>query len=335
MAARTAHTWLPAPKMAAPAGRTWHYWACRSILLCIPSRDIHNNLGYQPVTSPTHAGTLPLDRSRRNNTNMSNPCGRQNPLLTSCSYHNLSHLPPSYETATRPELNKYSSLKRLAAKDVDDYSKRRHLTDAMARGTLPLRAMKTDPLEPTCRDFAPNTRRVMSQDRLLGEGLPPLPPPPPPPRPSPLAYATIARERLLSPDRLARRGGGGYAPPIFPDRPLSKKALSQSNVCSPAASWLDRHQIVKMNSHPPVTGTGGPSAPPLPPPVSGSPRAPWCEAAITERRHAFAAKRHSTVEQLHYIPGHPNQQPPLPPPPAPQSQSQTQSRTGSKTEVTV
>ncbi|XP_078393711.1 protein shisa-6-like [Cetorhinus maximus] len=233
-------------------------------------------------------------RSRRNNVNLANPCGRQNALLTSCSYHNLSHLPPSYEMAMKPELNKYSSLKRLAAKDVDDYCKRRHLAEVMARGTLPLRAMKTDPAEVPGRDFAPNTRRVMSQDRLLGEGLPALPPLPPP-RLSPLAYATIARGRLLSPDRLAGGGGGGGGG--------GKKALSQSNVCAPAAAWLDRHQMVKMNSHPPATGGGGGGGPLPPTPAAGSPHTPWGEAAIAERRHAFAAKRHSTVEQLHFIPG--------------------------------
>ncbi|XP_041037900.1 protein shisa-6-like [Carcharodon carcharias] len=316
--------------------------------LHLPRGDGYYNQGHQAMRSPTHAGTLPLDRSRRNNVNPANPCGRQNALLTSCSYHNLSHLPPSYEMAMKPELNKYSSLKRLAAKDVDEYCKRRHLAEVMARGTLPLRAMKTDPAEAPGRDFAPNTRRVMSQDRLLGEGLPALPPLPPP-RLSPLAYATIARGRLLSPDRLAGAGG----------RPLGKKALSQSNVCAPAAAWLDRHQIVKMNSHPPAAGGGGAGGPQPPPPAAGSPRAPWGEAAIAERRHAFAAKRHSTVEQLHFIPGHhpptANQQqqqqpPPLPPLPAPQAggtlphptpaptpaqHPQAQPRTGSKTEVTV
>ncbi|XP_067882066.1 protein shisa-6-like [Heterodontus francisci] len=278
-----------------------------------------HNLRQQLVNSPTHAGTLPLDRSRRNNVNLYNPCSRQNALLTSCSYHNLSHLPPSYESTMKPEMNKYSSLKRLAAKDLDDYCKKRHLAEVTARGTLPLRAMKADRADAAFRDAGANPRRVMSQDRLLGEALPPLPPPPPPPRPSHLAYATIARERLLSPDRLGRRGGGA-APPHHPvpfgERPLSKKALSQSNVCA-ATPWLDRHQIVKMNSHPPSAAA-----------AASSPRSAWGEAPIADRRQAFAAKRHSTVEQLHFIPGHANQvpQPQAPPP---------QLRTGSKTEVTV
>lgn len=29
------------------------------------------------------------------------------------SFHNLAQLPPSYEAAMKPELNRYSSLKRL------------------------------------------------------------------------------------------------------------------------------------------------------------------------------------------------------------------------------
>jgi len=29
------------------------------------------------------------------------------------SFHNLAQLPPSYDTAMKPELNRYSSLKRL------------------------------------------------------------------------------------------------------------------------------------------------------------------------------------------------------------------------------
>ncbi|XP_012589013.1 PREDICTED: ubiquitin-conjugating enzyme E2 S [Condylura cristata] len=49
-------------------------------------------------------------------------------LSCSRSFHNLSHLPPSYEAAVKSELNRYSSLKRLAEKDLDEaYLKRRHL----------------------------------------------------------------------------------------------------------------------------------------------------------------------------------------------------------------
>ncbi|XP_067834828.1 protein shisa-6-like [Heptranchias perlo] len=270
---------------------------------------------YTPVkTAKTNPGKLNArvnrkmnfntDRSRINNLNLQTLCSRQNALLTSRSYHNLSHLPPSYESTMKSELNRYSSLKRLAAKDIDDlYCKRRQLAEITARGTLPLRAMKTNH-EHTYRDQTLNPRRVMSQDRLLTDNLPP--PPPPPPRPPHPGYATVSRDRLLSPDRLGGRGGG---PPFAPQRPLSKKALSQTNVG--VTPWLDRHQMVKMNSHPTASPRSG---------VPGGPAGGvWGEAGITDRRLAFAAKRHSTVEQLHFIPGHSNQQ----------------LRTGSRTEVTV
>ncbi|XP_011852411.1 PREDICTED: protein shisa-7 [Mandrillus leucophaeus] len=56
-------------------------------------------------------------------------------LSCSRSFHNLSHLPPSYEAAVKSELNRYSSLKRLAEKDLDEaYLKRRPVE--LPRGTL-------------------------------------------------------------------------------------------------------------------------------------------------------------------------------------------------------
>jgi hypothetical protein len=39
-------------------------------------------------------------------------------LSCSRSFHNLSHLPPSYEAAVKSELNRYSSLKRLGESRV-------------------------------------------------------------------------------------------------------------------------------------------------------------------------------------------------------------------------
>ncbi|XP_010615208.1 protein shisa-7 isoform X2 [Fukomys damarensis] len=54
-----------------------------------------SNLDWRPVPPPSpplHYSTLSCSRS----------------------FHNLSHLPPSYEAAMKSELNRYSSLKRLA-----------------------------------------------------------------------------------------------------------------------------------------------------------------------------------------------------------------------------
>uniref|UniRef100_A0A7N4NJ57 Shisa family member 7 n=1 Tax=Sarcophilus harrisii TaxID=9305 RepID=A0A7N4NJ57_SARHA len=103
-------------------------------------------------------------------------------LSCSRSFHNLSHLPPSYEAAVKSELSRYSSLKRLAEKDLDDaYMKRRHMAE-LPRGTLPLHAMRRpgtggggyggagegwgSPEEPAPM---PNPRRVMSQEHLLSD----------------------------------------------------------------------------------------------------------------------------------------------------------------------
>ncbi|KAL3043527.1 hypothetical protein OYC64_003399 [Pagothenia borchgrevinki] len=126
------------------------------------------------------------------------------------SFHNLAQLPPSYEAAMKPEISRYSSLKRLE-KELDEYSsyynsKRRsnngppsfyssqhHLpfggeyTLGSSRGTLPLHGSRPRlhipastpnpyPLPAqthyTSSSFDRPPRRVRSQDQLLalGEG---------------------------------------------------------------------------------------------------------------------------------------------------------------------
>nr|XP_029513967.1 protein shisa-7-like [Oncorhynchus nerka] len=296
------------------------------------------------------------------------------------SFHNLAQLPPSYEAAMKPEISRYSSLKRLE-KDLEDYSgyyssKRRPNNAPLsfhssqhhlhwggdytlgARGTLPLHSSRTHIHVPTSTpnpyplpaqssgyqaafDKAP--RRVMSQDQLLalGEGN------------------TLSRlsknqqhqyykamttsksstsqtlrkshERLLvSPDRLEERmvgmgmpgvGGmvgmsgmgefGGMGVPTMGC--LSHKAQSQQNIC--VTPSLDRHHMIKMNSHP----TSGHD---LEMSVAGHPVGSWEDphghgpgAGVGQgsgagtigghnvRRMAFAAKRQNTIEQLQYIPG--------------------------------
>ncbi|XP_042151573.1 protein shisa-7 [Oncorhynchus tshawytscha] len=296
------------------------------------------------------------------------------------SFHNLAQLPPSYEAAMKPEISRYSSLKRLE-KDLEDYSgyyssKRRPNNAPLsfhssqhhlhwggdytlgARGTLPLHSSRTHIHVPTSTpnpyplpaqssgyqaafDKAP--RRVMSQDQLLalGEGN------------------TLSRlsknqqhqyykamttsksstsqtlrkshERLLvSPDRLEERmvgmgmagvGGmvgmsgmgefGGMGVPTMGC--LSHKAQSQQNIC--VTPSLDRHHMIKMNSHP----TSGHE---LEMSVAGHPVGSWGDphghgpgAGVGQgsgagtigghnvRRIAFAAKRQNTIEQLQYIPG--------------------------------
>ncbi|XP_070970004.1 protein shisa-7-like [Oncorhynchus clarkii lewisi] len=296
------------------------------------------------------------------------------------SFHNLAQLPPSYEAAMKPEISRYSSLKRLE-KDLEDYSgyyssKRRPNNAPLsfhssqhhlhwggdytlgARGTLPLHSSRTHIHVPTSTpnpyplpaqssgyqaafDKAP--RRVMSQDQLLalGEGN------------------TLSRlsknqqhqyykamttsksstsqtlrkshERLLvSPDRLEERmvgmgmpgvggmvgmsGMGGFGGMGVPTMGcLSHKAQSQQNIC--VTPSLDRHHMIKMNSHP----TSGHE---LEMSVAGHPVGSWGDphghgpgAGVGQgsgagtigghnvRRMAFAAKRQNTIEQLQYIPG--------------------------------
>uniref|UniRef100_A0A1A7YT46 Shisa homolog 7 n=1 Tax=Iconisemion striatum TaxID=60296 RepID=A0A1A7YT46_9TELE len=134
------------------------------------------------------------------------------------------------------------------------------------------------------------------------------------------------QERLLmSPDHLEERmgvGGMGVIDPyaahtggIVPTLPRQQKAQSQQNVC--ATPSLDRHHMIKMNSHPtsgreqerstPTTGqmSGGGMG------WTGVGEMPGAGVVMgtgtlgghSARRMAFAAKRQNTIEQLHFIPG--------------------------------
>ncbi|KAM3595678.1 uncharacterized protein V6R79_001053 [Siganus canaliculatus] len=291
------------------------------------------------------------------------------------SFHNLAQLPPSYELAMKPEISRYSSLKKLE-KELDEYSgyyssKRRsnnappsfhssqhHLPwgggeyTLGSRGTLPLHGSRPRlhiPSTPnpyplpgqtpyTGSSFDRPPRRVRSQDQLLafGEG-------------NTLSRLsknqqhqyykammgssrgsnsqTLRRshERLLvSPDRLedqllamglimsgggGDRGPGGGMVPTMGRLSHHQKAQSQQNIC--VTPSMDRHHMIKMNSHPtpghdherssaamsgmgmhggwdPHGGGGGGGG------GGGHPNA---------RRMAFANKRQNTIEQLHFIPG--------------------------------
>ncbi|XP_016133406.1 protein shisa-7 [Sinocyclocheilus grahami] len=279
------------------------------------------------------------------------------------SFHNLAQLPPSYETVMKPELNRYSSLKRLE-KNMDEYSgyytsKRRpdnappsfhssqhHLPwggdfTLGARGTLPLNTSCTriyvptstpnpyplpqTPYNPTFDTMSKPPRRVMSQDQLLtlGEG-------------NTLSHLSKnqqhqyykhmttskssntqtlrkSHERLLvSPDRLEERMMGDYGGmgPTMSRLTHHQKAQSQQNVC--VTPSLDRHHMIKMNSHPTsgreqdhtvATMSSGHGAGSLGwGEVHGSGGGPGA-MAHSARRMAFATKRQNTIEQLHFLPG--------------------------------
>ncbi|CAL8292764.1 unnamed protein product [Merluccius merluccius] len=131
-----------------------------------------------------------------------------------------------------------------------------------------------------------------------------------------------SHERLLvSPDRLDDRlysmglavsggdrgmggviGGGGGVPTM--GRLSHQKAQSQQNIC--ATPNTDRHHMIKMNSHPSSgheheRGGGGGGGGGWDPHGGGGGGTMGGHQGA--RRMAFATKRQSTVEQLHYIPG--------------------------------
>lgn len=96
------------------------------------------------------------------------------------------------------------------------------------------------------------------------------------------------------------RGAGSGMVPTMGRLSHHQKAQSQQNIC--ATPSMDRHHMIKMNSHPTpghdhdrgstamsgmgMHGHGGGGG--------GHPNA---------RRMAFASKRQNTIEQLHFIPG--------------------------------
>ncbi|XP_071968817.1 protein shisa-6 isoform X12 [Engystomops pustulosus] len=226
-------------------------------------------------------------------------------LSFSRSFQNLSHLPPSYESAVKTNPSKYSSLKGLTDKEADEYyMRRRHLPDLAARGTLPLNVIKMTQDQSNYRERPRRPVRAMSQDRVLspdknmpeeGYGMP---------------YDRIlSDEQLLSAERLHSQD-----PLLSPDKAMTLKrsdfheksmsrAISQTDVFV-STPVLDRgYRMTKMHSHPSASNNL------------------YNTLGINQtaaKRQAFASRRHNTVEQLHYIPGH-----------------HQQYRTASKTEVTV
>ncbi|KAM4032234.1 protein shisa-6 isoform 10-T10 [Anomaloglossus baeobatrachus] len=225
-------------------------------------------------------------------------------LSFSRSFQNLSHLPPSYESAVKTNPSKYSSLKKLTDKEADEYyMRRRHLPDLAARGTLPLNVIKMTQDQSNYRERPRRPVRAMSQDRVLspdknmpeeGYGMP---------------YDRIlSDEQLLSAERLHSQD-----PLLSPDKAMTLKrsdfqeksmsrAISQTDVFV-STPVLDRYRMTKMHSHPSASNNL------------------YNTLGVNQtaaKRQAFASRRHNTVEQLHYIPGH-----------------HQQYRTASKTEVTV
>lgn len=99
-------------------------------------------------------------------------------------------------------------------------------------------------------------------------------------------------------------GGGGMMPAV-PRLTHHQKAQSQQNVC--VTPSLDRHHMIKMNSHP--TSGRDQDQPHLSSGHRGGGALGWEEGhgsgamGHSARRMAFAAKRQNTIEQLHFLPG--------------------------------
>uniref|UniRef100_A0A8C9N3K6 Shisa family member 6 n=1 Tax=Serinus canaria TaxID=9135 RepID=A0A8C9N3K6_SERCA len=231
---------------------------------------------------------------------------RMNNILTSAtepydlsfsrSFQNLSHLPPSYESAVKTNPSKYSSLKRLTDKEADEYyMRRRHLPDLAARGTLPINVIKMSQ-QGNQRDRPRRPIRAMSQDRVLS-----------PERIMPEEFS-MSYERILSDEQLLSAERLHSQDPLlspersgYPEQSMSR-ALSHTDVFV-STPVLDRYRMSKMHSHPSASNN-------LYNTLGMNP--------TSAKRQAFASRRHNTVEQLHYIPGHHHHY-----------------RTASKTEVTV
>uniref|UniRef100_A0A8C1G5S5 Shisa family member 7 n=1 Tax=Cyprinus carpio TaxID=7962 RepID=A0A8C1G5S5_CYPCA len=265
--------------------------------------------------SPTHKRTLLS--SKHNNSGF-------HPSF-SHSFHNLAQLPPSYETVMKPELNRYSSLKRLGECTLPLNTSRTRIHMPSSTSTPNPYPLPQTQYNPTFETMSKPPRRVMSQDQLLalGEGntLSRLSKnqqhqyykPMTTSKSSNTQTLRKSHERLLvSPDRLEERMMGDYGGmvPTMSRLTHHQKAQSQQNVC--VTPSLDRHHMIKMNSHPTsgreqdhtvATMSSGHGAGTLGwGEVHGSGGGPGA-MAHSARRMAFATKRQNTIEQLHFLPG--------------------------------
>lgn len=123
-------------------------------------------------------------------------------------------------------------------------------------------------------------------------------------------------------DRVDRGVGGGGMVPTMGRLSHHQKAQSQSNIC--VTPSMERHHMIKMNSHPTPGhdhGSGGGAHGGWDPHgAAGGHGGGGGAGHPNARRMAFASKRQNTIEQLHFIPGGGGVQ---------------GLRTGSKNEVTV
>ncbi|XP_026076651.1 protein shisa-6-like isoform X2 [Carassius auratus] len=257
----------------------------------------------------TGSHTPKIEKPRMNNilTSQTEPYD----LSFSRSFQNLTHLPPSYEMAMKPD---------LSGKDDEYYIRKHHLPDPTPRGgNLQTHMIKLNVDPPMQRQKPKRVQRAMSQDHVLSPvhskphrdyglssysggagGL------------SPYHGRILSEEQLLSADRLHSQD-----PLLLPDKMLSlqrsnfqekamSRALSQIDMFVPTTPVMDRHyKMMKMHSHPSSSNNESYNTLTV------------NSAQVGNKRQAFANRRMHTVDHLQYIPGH------------------HQYRTASKTEVTV
>ncbi|KAB0364334.1 hypothetical protein FD754_008490 [Muntiacus muntjak] len=261
--------------------RGWSLSGPRDVLGERVCHSRKGNLPLWPVQPKSSCPPWLAEKPRMNNilTSATEPYD----LSFSRSFQNLAHLPPSYESAVKTHPSKYSSLKRLTDKEADEYyMRRRHLPDLAARGTLPLNVIQMSQQKPLPRERPRRPLRAMSQDRVLSleRGLP---------DDFGLPYdRLLSDEQLLSTERLHSQD------PLlspertaFPEQSLAR-AISHTDVFV-STPVLDRYRMTKMHSHPSA---------------SDNSYATLGQSRTAAKRQAFASRRHNTVEQLHYIPGH-------------------------------
>ncbi|XP_059509785.1 protein shisa-6-like isoform X5 [Stegostoma tigrinum] len=267
--------------------------------------DILRNQGPIPVPHYERENMTAIDGSPKENSPVRTSKNHFTPVRTSKGNHGLHGKDSSSSHGYRsggPDLHNFISSGFVTLgrghlkgeKEIDEYyMKRRHLPDLAARGTLPLHIMKMNQEHSNTRERPRRPVRAMSQDRVLS-------PERDVPQECVMTYERIlSDEQLLSAERLQSQD-----PLLSPDKVMSLKrsafrekamsrALSQSHtdvvVSTPV---LDRYKMTKMHSHPSASNSS------------------YNTLNINQtnhtaaKRHAFASRRHNTVEQLHYIPGH-------------------------------
>ncbi|XP_057683154.1 protein shisa-6-like [Corythoichthys intestinalis] len=257
------------------------------------------------------------------------------------SFHNLAQLPPSYEAAVKPEISRYSSLKKLE-RELDEYSgfyssKRRstnapptfyssqhhlHWADDYAggssRGTLPLEGSRPRayvppstpnpyPLPvPSGYSFERPPRRVRSQDQLLafGEG-------------NTLARLLGNQQQQQHYRNLMGAGPRSAAsqtlrrsherllvsPDRLEDQLLAMGLMSERGGMVPTMGRLSHHHKTQsqQNICTPPSADRHHMIKMNSHPTSGHEHGNW-DVHPGARRAAFAGKRQNTLEQLHFIP---------------------------------